>query len=136
MHRCDCDPKLKEWLVDEVGDRGLKRWEKAVGDCLEVVRRMTSECLARICQSRISNDARFETRTSHQCASIRLVDTMTGDGHDIATGSRKPTIPCRRERHLRQPTWQRLEDLTRFISYQGIAPTLNNRACVHLATLS
>ena len=40
-----CDPKLKEWLVDEVGDRGLKRWEKAVGDCLEVVRRMTSECL-------------------------------------------------------------------------------------------
>ncbi|KAJ9616326.1 hypothetical protein H2200_000044 [Cladophialophora chaetospira] len=41
----DCDPKLKEWLVDEVGDRGLKRWEKAVGDCLEVVRRMTSECL-------------------------------------------------------------------------------------------
>lgn len=41
----ECDPKLKEWLVDEVGDRGLKRWEKAVGDCLDVVRRMTSECL-------------------------------------------------------------------------------------------
>ncbi len=41
----DCESKLKEWLVDEVGDRGLKRWEKAVGDCLEVVRRMTSECL-------------------------------------------------------------------------------------------
>ncbi|EXJ66325.1 uncharacterized protein A1O5_10477 [Cladophialophora psammophila CBS 110553] len=40
-----CDPKLKDWLVDEVGDRGLKRWENAVGDCLEVVRRMTSECL-------------------------------------------------------------------------------------------
>ncbi|KIW88242.1 uncharacterized protein Z519_11353 [Cladophialophora bantiana CBS 173.52] len=40
-----CEPKLKEWLVDEVGDRGLKRWENAVGDCLEVVRRMTSECL-------------------------------------------------------------------------------------------
>jgi anaphase-promoting complex subunit 4 len=41
----ECDPKLKEWLVDEVGERGLKRWEKAVSDCLEVVRRMTSECL-------------------------------------------------------------------------------------------
>ncbi|OAL20415.1 hypothetical protein AYO22_08909 [Fonsecaea multimorphosa] len=40
-----CGPKLKEWLVDEVGDRGLKRWENAVGDCLEVVKRMTSECL-------------------------------------------------------------------------------------------
>lgn len=41
----DCDPRVREWLVDEVGDRGLKRWEKAVGDCLDVVRRMTSECL-------------------------------------------------------------------------------------------
>ncbi|KAH0837523.1 anaphase-promoting complex component Cut20/Apc4 [Fonsecaea pedrosoi] len=40
-----CDPILREWLVDQVGDRGLKRWENAVGDCLEVVRRMTSECL-------------------------------------------------------------------------------------------
>ncbi|KAK5055334.1 hypothetical protein LTR84_013084 [Exophiala bonariae] len=41
----DCDPRVREWLVDEVGNRGLKRWEKAVGDCLDVVRRMTSECL-------------------------------------------------------------------------------------------
>lgn len=41
----DCEPRVREWLVDEVGDRGLKRWEKAVGDCLDVVRRMTSECL-------------------------------------------------------------------------------------------
>lgn len=40
-----CNPRLKEWLVDEVGDRGLKRWEKAVGDGLDVVRRMMSECL-------------------------------------------------------------------------------------------
>jgi len=40
----DCDPRLKEWLVDEVGERGLKRWEKAVGDCLDTVRRMMSEC--------------------------------------------------------------------------------------------
>ncbi|KIW18902.1 hypothetical protein PV08_03191 [Exophiala spinifera] len=41
----ECDGKLKEWLVDEVGERGLKRWEKAVGDCLDIVRRLTSECL-------------------------------------------------------------------------------------------
>ncbi|EXJ91100.1 hypothetical protein A1O1_04207 [Capronia coronata CBS 617.96] len=41
----ECFPHLKEWLVDEVGERGLKRWEKAVGDCLDLVRRMTSENL-------------------------------------------------------------------------------------------
>ncbi|OAP64372.1 hypothetical protein AYL99_00344 [Fonsecaea erecta] len=40
-----CSPKLKEWLVDELQDRGIKRWENAVADCLEVARRMTSECL-------------------------------------------------------------------------------------------
>ncbi|KIV97068.1 hypothetical protein PV10_00864 [Exophiala mesophila] len=42
----ECSARFKEWLVDEVGERGLKRWEKAVGDCLDVVRRLTSECLA------------------------------------------------------------------------------------------
>lgn len=42
----ECNAQFKEWLVDEVGERGLKRWEKAVGDCLEVVRRLTSECLS------------------------------------------------------------------------------------------
>ena len=31
--------------MDEVGDRGLKRWEKTVGDCLDLIRRMMSECL-------------------------------------------------------------------------------------------
>lgn len=41
----ECLPRFKEWLVDEVGERGLKRWEKAVGDCLELVRRMTHENL-------------------------------------------------------------------------------------------
>ena len=40
-----CDGRFKEWLVEEVGERGLKRWEKAVGDCLDLIRRMTSECL-------------------------------------------------------------------------------------------
>ncbi|EXJ92659.1 hypothetical protein A1O3_01211 [Capronia epimyces CBS 606.96] len=41
----ECLPRLKEWLVDEVGERGLKRWEKSVGDCLDLVRRMTSQNL-------------------------------------------------------------------------------------------
>lgn len=66
----DYDPKLKEWLVDEVGDRGLKRWEKAVGDCLEVVRRMTSECLlpalerCLVVLSRLDGLARFPPTSS------------------------------------------------------------------------
>jgi anaphase-promoting complex subunit 4 len=41
-----CHDKFREWLVDQVGDRGLKRWEKAVGDCLDMIRRITIECLA------------------------------------------------------------------------------------------
>lgn len=66
----ECDPKLKEWLVDEVGERGLKRWEKAVGDCLEVVRRMTSECLlpalerCLVVLSRLDGLARFGPTSS------------------------------------------------------------------------
>ncbi len=59
------DPRLKEWLVDEVGERGLKRWEKAVGDCLDLIRRMMSECLlpaierCHVVISRLDGLARF-----------------------------------------------------------------------------
>ena len=59
------DPRLKEWLVDEVGERGLKRWEKAVGDCLDLIRRMMSECLlpaierCQVVVSRLDGLARF-----------------------------------------------------------------------------
>ncbi|KAK5948433.1 hypothetical protein OHC33_010607 [Knufia fluminis] len=35
--------KFKEWLVDILGERGVKRWEKAVYECLELVRRLISE---------------------------------------------------------------------------------------------
>jgi anaphase-promoting complex subunit 4 len=41
----ECSEVMREWLVDEVGDRGVKRWEKGVGDALEVVRRGVSECV-------------------------------------------------------------------------------------------
>ena len=41
----ECDSKLREWLVEEVGERGLKRWEKAVNDGLESARRGLEECL-------------------------------------------------------------------------------------------
>jgi anaphase-promoting complex subunit 4 len=60
-----CSDNFREWLVDQVGDRGLKRWEKAVGDCLDMIRRMTSECLlpaierAQIVISRLDGLSRF-----------------------------------------------------------------------------
>ncbi|ETN46305.1 uncharacterized protein HMPREF1541_00489 [Cyphellophora europaea CBS 101466] len=60
-----CNDKFREWLVDQVADRGLKRWEKAVGDCLDMIRRMASECLlpaierAQIVVSRLDGLARF-----------------------------------------------------------------------------
>jgi len=66
----DCDARFREWLVDEVGERGLKRWEKAVGDCLDVVRRMTSECLmpalerCLVVLSRLDGLARFGPASS------------------------------------------------------------------------
>ncbi|KAI9932182.1 hypothetical protein MW887_009692 [Aspergillus wentii] len=41
----DCFDPLKEFLVDIVGERGHKRWEKAVSAGYENVRRLTHECL-------------------------------------------------------------------------------------------
>jgi anaphase-promoting complex subunit 4 len=61
----ECNATLKEWLVDQVGERGLKRWEKAVGDCLDLIRRMLSECLlpaierSQVVISRLDGLARF-----------------------------------------------------------------------------
>lgn len=40
-----CYPEAKEWLVDELGERGHKRWDKAVNSGYETVRRLTHECL-------------------------------------------------------------------------------------------
>ncbi|KAL4785877.1 anaphase-promoting complex, cyclosome, subunit 4-domain-containing protein [Aspergillus varians] len=41
----DCFEPLREFLVDIVGERGHKRWEKAVSGGYEIVRRLTHECL-------------------------------------------------------------------------------------------
>ncbi|KAK5069628.1 hypothetical protein LTR64_008309 [Lithohypha guttulata] len=35
--------KFKEWLAEVLGDRGVKRWDKAVHECLELVRRLVNE---------------------------------------------------------------------------------------------
>ncbi|KAL8642534.1 MAG: hypothetical protein Q9228_000798 [Teloschistes exilis] len=40
-----CYPDVKEWLVDELGERGHKRWDKAVTMGYETVRRLTHENL-------------------------------------------------------------------------------------------
>ncbi|KAL1980545.1 hypothetical protein VTN96DRAFT_3990 [Rasamsonia emersonii] len=41
----NCFPPLKEFLVDILGERGHKRWEKTVSTGYENVRRLTHECL-------------------------------------------------------------------------------------------
>ncbi|MCJ1311524.1 hypothetical protein MMC25_005196 [Agyrium rufum] len=41
----DCPPPVKEWLVDELGDRGHKRWEKAAITGYEGIRRLVHESL-------------------------------------------------------------------------------------------
>ncbi|KAL9615153.1 MAG: hypothetical protein Q9167_000359 [Letrouitia subvulpina] len=40
-----CLPGVKDWLVDELGERGHKRWEKATGTGYENLRRLTHENL-------------------------------------------------------------------------------------------
>lgn len=62
----ECIPQLREWLVDEVGERGLKRWEKSVLGGLETMRRIVHECLlpaVERCQavlSRLEGLSRFQ----------------------------------------------------------------------------
>ncbi|OAX78547.1 hypothetical protein ACJ72_07142, partial [Emergomyces africanus] len=41
----DCFQPLREFLVDVLGERGHKRWEKAVTSGYEALRRLTHECL-------------------------------------------------------------------------------------------
>ncbi|KAL8831838.1 MAG: hypothetical protein Q9191_000627 [Dirinaria sp. TL-2023a] len=40
-----CFPQVKEWLVEELGERGHKRWEKAATTGYETIRRLTHENL-------------------------------------------------------------------------------------------
>ncbi|KAL9616781.1 MAG: hypothetical protein Q9160_008378 [Pyrenula sp. 1 TL-2023] len=41
----DCPSVMKEWLLDQVGDRGIKRWEKTMVTGYETLRRLIHECL-------------------------------------------------------------------------------------------
>ena len=40
-----CSGELREWLVDDMGERNLKRWEKASLYGMETIRRLVHECL-------------------------------------------------------------------------------------------
>ncbi|KAL9102889.1 MAG: hypothetical protein Q9163_002012 [Psora crenata] len=41
----NCPSKVKKWLVDQIGERGHKRWEKAVSAGYESIRRLAQEHL-------------------------------------------------------------------------------------------
>ena len=62
----ECIPQVREWLVDEVGERGLKRWEKDVLVGLETMRRIVHECLlpalerCQVVLSRLEGLSRFQ----------------------------------------------------------------------------
>ncbi|KAL9602386.1 MAG: hypothetical protein Q9179_002543 [Wetmoreana sp. 5 TL-2023] len=62
-----CYPEVKEWLVDELGERGHKRWDKAVNTGYETVRRLTHENLLPALErlsvliSRLRGFSRFQT---------------------------------------------------------------------------
>ncbi|GJP95507.1 anaphase-promoting complex component Cut20/Apc4 [Aspergillus niger] len=56
----DCFEPLREFLVDIVGERGHKRWEKAVSSGYENVRRLTHECLLPALESCFSRWLRHE----------------------------------------------------------------------------
>ncbi|KAI4174012.1 MAG: hypothetical protein LQ343_002575 [Gyalolechia ehrenbergii] len=62
-----CCPEAKEWLVNELGERGHKRWDKAVSSGYEIIRRLTHEsllpALERLCVllSRLRGLSRFQS---------------------------------------------------------------------------
>ena len=74
----ECIPQLREWLVDEVAERGLKRWEKSVLVGLETMRRIMHECLlpalerCQVVLSRLEGMSRF-----HKAAVVLGLDTKT-----------------------------------------------------------
>lgn len=78
----ECSEVMREWLVDEVGERGVKRWEKGVGDALEVVRRGVSECVLPCLEriyfvlSRLEGLARFEKSRKVLGLDERTIDAV------------------------------------------------------------
>ncbi|KAL9031876.1 MAG: hypothetical protein Q9196_000131 [Gyalolechia fulgens] len=72
----------KEWLVDELGERGHKRWDKAVNSGYETIRRLTHEsllpALERLCVllSRLRGLSRFQSSDDLLGLSTLELDNM------------------------------------------------------------
>jgi anaphase-promoting complex subunit 4 len=92
----ECIPQLREWLVDEVGERGLKRWEKSVLVGLETMRRIVHECLlpalerCQVVLSRLEGLSRFQKAAAVLGLDIKAltmvrdtVDCLNLLGHDL-----------------------------------------------------
>ncbi|KAL8759268.1 MAG: hypothetical protein Q9199_000881 [Rusavskia elegans] len=77
-----CYPEVKEWLVDELGERGHKRWDKAVNVGYENVRRLTHESLLpaldrlRVLISRLRGLSRFHSSDFSLGLSTLELDNM------------------------------------------------------------
>ncbi|KAL6720420.1 hypothetical protein ACLMJK_002342 [Lecanora helva] len=62
-----CSVEVKEWIVDQLGERGHKRWEKAINTGYESIRRLVHENLLpalerfTVLVSRLRGLAKFET---------------------------------------------------------------------------
>ncbi|KAI4233175.1 MAG: hypothetical protein LQ349_004577 [Xanthoria aureola] len=77
-----CYPEVKEWLVDGLGERGHKRWDKAVNVGYENVRRLTHESLLpaldrlRVLLSRLRGLSRFHSSDFSLGLSRLEIDNM------------------------------------------------------------
>ncbi|TQB77042.1 anaphase promoting complex subunit 4 [Monascus purpureus] len=92
----DCFEPLKEFLVDIVGERGHKRWEKAVSAGYENIRRLAHECLlpalerSQVLLSRLTGLSKFQKlsdvlglETSSLNAVVETLDCLYLLGHNI-----------------------------------------------------
>ncbi|KAG9233604.1 anaphase-promoting complex, cyclosome, subunit 4-domain-containing protein [Amylocarpus encephaloides] len=76
-------PVVKEWLVDELSERGLKRWEKAVVTGLEGIRRLVHENMVpaldrcSVILSRLSGIAKFKGPNSSVGFSSQQISLIT-----------------------------------------------------------
>ena len=61
----ECSDELRDWMIDEIGERNLKRWEKASMLGMETIRRLVHECLlpaierSQVVLSRLEGLSRF-----------------------------------------------------------------------------
>ncbi|KAL9064521.1 MAG: hypothetical protein Q9161_008828 [Pseudevernia consocians] len=78
----NCYPEVKEWLVDQLGERGHKRWEKAATTGYESVRRLAHENLMpalerfTVLVSRLRGLSRFQLSNANLGLSTKELDNV------------------------------------------------------------